>query len=75
MDAQILYFTRRLHSAEKNCECEWTYVAVPISREHLNSTPAVIPSTTPEMCREIDLELLSRVAILLDFEDGRMKGW
>ncbi|MCJ1342227.1 hypothetical protein MMC31_000407 [Peltigera leucophlebia] len=74
MDAQILYFSRRLHSTE-NSSCEWSHIALPISKEHLKSTPAAIPSTTPNMCRDIDMELLEQVAILLDSDDGRMKGW
>lgn len=74
MDAQILYFSRRLHSTE-NYACGWSYIALPISMEHLQSTPAAIPSTTPKMCREIDMELLEQVAILLDRDDGLMKGW
>lgn len=74
MDAQILYFSRRLHSTE-NCACEWSHIALPISNEHLKSTPAAIPSTTPKTCREIDMELLGQVAMLLDRDDGLMKGW
>lgn len=74
MDAQILYFSRRLNATE-NCVCEWSHIALPISKEHLKYTPAAIPSTTPKMCREIEMELLGQVATLLDFDDGRMKGW
>lgn len=70
MDDQILYFSRRLHPAEN-----WPHVALPISKEHLKSKPATIPSTTPNMCRDIDIELLEQVVVLLDLDNGRLKGW